>query len=129
MTKKVEGPRTVVLTGYTSPEAIFRLVDRSLKPGTSMSLGVSGGRVNVTLDGSGDWTIMVGLPSRSQRITTTAHSLEKLGFFRAAENDGIIYLLWTSALEDMVNERSLVEGTLFETLSALQRTAPINYIC
>ena len=128
MTEKVEGPRTAVLAGYTGPDAVSRLINNSLKPGTNMSIGVSGGRVNITLDGSGDWTLVVSLPSRSDRTTATAHSLEKLGFFRAAENDGTIYLLWTSALEERVDDRSLVEGTLLETLSALQRTAPTNYI-
>ena len=129
MTEKVGGPGTVVLTGYTGPDAVSRLIDKSLKPGTSTSIGVSGGRVNITLDGSGDWTLVVSLPSRSEQTTATAHSLEKLGFFRAAENDGTIYLLWTSALEERLDERSLVEGTLLETLNALQRTAPTNYIC
>ena len=129
MTEKVGGPGTVVLTGYTGPDAVSRLIDRALKPGTSMSIGVSGGRVNITLDGSGDWTIVVGLHPRSERTTATAHSLEKLGFFRATENDGTIYLLWTSALAERGGDRSVVEGTLLETLNALQRTAPTNYIC
>lgn len=129
MTEKAGGPSTVVLTGYTGPDAVSRLIDKSLKPGTSTSIGVSGGKVNITLDGSGDWTIVVGLHSRSERTTATALSLEKLGFFRATENDGTVYLLWTSALAERVGDRSVVEGTLFETLNVLQRTAQTSYIC
>ncbi len=116
------------LKGRADLETISQLVDRNFKPGTSLSFGLTEGTVNITLDSSGDWTIMVGLRSKSERIVTTMFSLESLGFFRAAENDGTVYLLWTSALEEGVDPRSIVEGTLLETLKALQHSTSTQYI-
>ena len=116
------------LQGPAGHETISEFVDKTFKPGTSLSLGLTEGTVNITLDSSGDWTIMVGLRSNSDRILTTMFSLENLGFFRATENDGTIYLLWTSALEDGIDARSTVEEILFETLKALQRSKSSQYI-
>ena len=116
------------LQGPADHETISEFVDKTFKPGTSLSLGLTEGTVNITLDSWGDWTIMVGLRSNSDRILTTIFSLESLGFFRATENDGTIYLLWTSALEDGVDARRTAEGILFQTLKALQSSTPSQYI-
>lgn len=129
MTERTEGPEPRAVTWSASLEAVSRLADNAVKSGTSASLGLAAGRVSITLDGSGDWTITVALPPRPERNISSALTLEKLGFFRAVENDGAVYYLWTSALKDAVDERSLVERTLFETLSALESTAPTRYIC
>ena len=111
------------------PQAISILVKNSLKQGSSLSFGSSEATVNVSLDRFGDWTIMVGLFSRSDNAASLVFSLEALGFFRATENNGTAYFLWTSALEEPVDARGLVEAKLFETLRAVQRTVRTQYIC
>ena len=63
------------------------------------------------------------------RAATLVLSLDSLGFFRATENDGTVYFLWTSALEDASDARSLVEAKVFEILKVVQKTAPTQYIC
>ena len=118
-----------VAQSLEDPEAITRLVDRSVRPGTSVSFTVPEGRVNVARDGTGDWTIMVGLASRSEKTVQVSHSLERLGFFRAAENDGTVYFLWTSALHEGSQERQIVEELLFEILRTLQKDDSTHYIC
>ena len=111
------------------PQTISTLVENSLKKRSSLSFGSSEATVNVSLDRFGDWTIMVGLFPRSDNAASLVFSLEALGFFRATENNGIVYFLWTSALEEPVDARGLVEAKLFETLRAVQRTVRTQYIC
>ncbi len=110
------------------PGVVSSLVDRFHDPGSSVSFRLPEGTVNVTLDRNGDWTIMVGLSAGFSGLSSAASSLERLGFFGATENDGISYLLWTSALEDEPGSRSKVEKTLFEALKTIQRNMPIQYI-
>ena len=72
---------------------------------------------------------MVGLSARSDLIVSSMFLLERLGFFKATESEGRVYLLWTSALESRGDARSLVEATLFEILKTLQRSQFAHYIC
>ena len=111
------------------PQAVSILVENSLKQGSSLSFESSEATVNVSLDRFGDWTIMVGLFPRSDNAAGLVFSLEALGFFRATENNGTAYFLWTSALDEPVDARGLAESKLFETLRAAQRTARTQYIC
>ncbi len=113
----------------SDPESVRMIVDKSLKPGSNVSLGFFDGTVSVTLDHFGDWTILVGLSARSDWIVSNMFSLERLGFFKATEAEGTAYFLWTSALEDTGDARSLVEATLFEILKTLQRSQFAHYIC
>ncbi len=119
---------TRLVQSPADPLSIASLVDNSLKPGGSISLAFSDGIVNVTLDQLGDWTITVGLSNRSDRLLTLVGSLEKLGFFQAAENEGTFYLLWTSALRDSQNNRSAAEETLLRVLKSLQTPSTSSYI-
>ena len=104
------------------------LLDASLRPGGSISLAFSDGIINVTLDQLGDWTIIAGLSLRSDRLLPVFRSLEKLGFFRASENEGMVYLLWTSALQDKPGDRTIAEKTLLGALKSLQVSAIPSYI-
>ena len=111
-----------------NPPSMASMLDASLKPGGSISLAFSDGIVNVTLDQLGDWTITAGLSMRSDRLLPILRSLERLGFFRATENEGMIYLLWTSALEDKAGDRTIAEETLLGVLKSLQISAAPSYI-
>ncbi len=104
-------------------------MDRPLRAGANVSFRLSEGTVNVVRDESGDWTIMVGVATRSERFSSITFSLERLGFFRGAENDGMLYFVWTSALEENDTGRILVETTLADTLRVIQITKNASYIC
>ncbi|SRR5712692_1182117 len=108
--------------------SIATFVDNSLKPGGSVSLAFSDGIVNVTLDHLGDWTITAGLSARSDRLLHLLGSLERLGFFQAAENEGMIYLLWTSALQRNPDNRIVAEQTLLNALRSFQTSSTPSYI-
>jgi hypothetical protein len=111
-----------------TPHSIASLVDSSLRPGGSISLAFSDGIVNVTLDQLGDWTITAGLSARSDRLPILVGSLERLGFFQATENEGTVYLLWTSALKNSQNNRTMAELTLLRVLKSLQASTASSYI-
>jgi hypothetical protein len=111
-----------------TPLAIASLVDNSLRPGGSISLAFSDGIVNVTLDRLGDWTITAGLSARSDRLDFLVGSLERIGFFQATENEGTVYLLWTSALNNSQNNRTVAEQTLLRVLKSLQGSTAPSYI-
>ncbi len=119
-TRLVQAPATPLL--------IASLVDNSLRPGGSISLAFSDGIVNVTLDQLGDWTITAGLSNRSNRLPSLIGSLERLGFFRATENEGTVYLLWTSALRDSQNNRTVAEEVLLRVLKSFQTPSASSYI-
>ncbi len=121
--------RSTVVQVPADPGSVSVIVDGSLKPGSNLSFGFPDGRVSLTRDHLGDWTIMVGLSTRSDWTASTMFSLEKFGFFKATEAEGTAYFLWTSALEDTGDARSLVEATLFEILKTLQRSQFAHYIC
>ena len=129
MTEKTAKGHSGIVRIPPDPKSVGVIVDESLKPGSSVSFGFFDGTVSVTLDHFGDWTILVGLSARSDRIVSSMFSLERLGFFKATESEGRVYFLWTSALENDGDARSLVEVTLLEVLKALQRSAVTHYIC
>ena len=114
--------------GAFDPLSMTGLVDSSLKPGGSISLTFSDGIVHVMLDQAGDWTITVGLSVLSERLLSLSRSLEELGFFQAAEQGGMVYHLWTSALKEHYAERSKAEETLLRVLKSFQSSLVPSYI-
>ena len=103
--------------------SLAAMVDASLRRGSGLSIALSDATVGVSLDKLGDWTITVGLSSRSDRFRQSISSLERLGFFQATENEGSVYMLWTSLLSEVGDARIVAEQTLLQALKALQ--API----
>ena len=114
--------------GAYDPLSMAGLVDSSLRPGGSISLTFSDGIVHVMLDQAGDWTITAGLSVLSDRLSSMTRSLEELGFFQAAEQGGIIYHLWTSALKEHYTDRSTAEETLLRVLRSFQASSVPSYI-
>jgi hypothetical protein len=114
--------------GAFDPLSMAGLLDSSLKPGGSISLTFADAIVHVMLDQTGDWTITAGLSVLSDRLSSMTRSLEELGFFQAAEQGGIIYHLWTSALKDHYTDRSTAEETLLRVLRSFQASSVPSYI-
>jgi hypothetical protein len=110
------------------PLSMAGLVDSSLRPGGSISLTFSDGIVHVMLDQTGDWTITAGLSILSDRMRQLSRSLEELGFFQAAEQGGMVYHLWTSALKEHYSDRSTAEETLLRVLKSFQASSVPSYI-
>ena len=111
------------------PLSMAGLVDSSLRPGGSISLTFSDGVLHVMLDQTGDWTITAGLSVLSDRLSSMTRSLEELGFFQAAEQEGMVYHLWTSALKDHYADRSQAEETLLSVLRSFQSSYAVpSYI-
>jgi hypothetical protein len=110
------------------PLSMADLVDSSLRPGGAISLTFSDGIVHVMLDQTGDWTITAGLSILSDRLLPLTRSLEELGFFQAAEQGGMVYHLWTSALKEHYAERSKAEETLLRVLKSFQSSSVPSYI-
>jgi hypothetical protein len=110
------------------PLSMAGLVDSSLRPGGSISLTFSDGIVHVMLDQTGDWTITAGLSILSDRMRQLSRSLEELGFFQAAEQGGMVYHLWTSALKEHYSDRSTAEETLLRVLKSFQASSVASYI-
>jgi len=108
--------------------SLSTMVDASLKRGSGLSIALSDATVDVSLDKLGDWTITVGLSSRSDRFHQSISSLERLGFFQATENEGSIYMLWTSLLSEVGDARIVAEQTLLQALKALQAPTVSLYI-
>src|SRR3989441_13367304 len=94
-------PQSRLDLGFADPRSLAAMVDASLKRGSSLSIALSDATVGVSCDRLGDWTITVGLSSRSARFHQVTSSLEILGFFQATENEGSIYMLWTSLLSEV----------------------------
>ncbi len=113
--------------GAYDPLSMAGLVDSSLKPGGSISLTFSDGIVHVMLDQTGDWTITAGLSVLSDRLLSLTRSLEE-GFFQAAEQGGMVYHLWTSALKEHYSDRSKAEETLLRVLKSFQASTVPSYI-
>lgn len=109
-------------------QTIEDLVDASTRPDGAISLTFPDGIVHIMLDQSGDWTITAGLSMYSDRLAQLTSSLERLGFFQAAEQDGMIYHLWTSALGGAVEDRDDTEATLLEVLKSFQTSFTPHYI-
>jgi len=114
--------------GAYVPLLMTGLVDSSLRLGGSISLTFSDGIVHVMLDQTGDWTITAGLSVLSDRLLSLTRSLEELGFFQAAEQGGMVYHLWTSALKEHYSDRSKAEETLLRVLKSFQSTTVPSYI-
>ena len=91
-------------------------------------MAFSDGIVHVTLDQTGDWTITAGLSASSDRLVHLTKTLEDLGFFHAAEQAGMIYHLWTTALGEESDNRVLAEETLLKVLKSFQYREPPSYI-
>src|SRR5438093_58655 len=104
------------------------MVDASLRRGSGLSIALSDATVGVSLDKLDDWTITVGLSSRSDRFHQSISSLERLGFFQATENEGSVYMLWTSLLSEVGDARIVAEQTLLQALKALQAPTVSLYI-
>ena len=114
--------------GTYNPLSMAGLLDSSLRPGGSISLTFSDGIVHVMLDQTGDWTITAGLSVVSDRLLSLTRSLEELGFFQAAEQGGMVYHLWTSALKEDYSDRSKAEETLLRVLKSFQSSSVPSYI-
>jgi len=114
--------------GAYDPLSMAGLVDSSLRPGGSISLTFSDGIIHVMLDQTGDWTITAGLSVLSDRLSSLTRSLEELGFFEAAEQGGMVYHLWTSALKEHYSDRSKAEETLLRVLRSFQASSVPSYI-
>lgn len=110
------------------PVSVAGLVDASLQPGGSISLTFQDGIVNVTLDQAGDWTITAGLSILSRRFEQLTKRLASLGFFHAAEQGGMIYHLWTSALVEDNGDRTSAELTLLKVLMTFHAPPEPSYI-
>ncbi|HYY90732.1 MAG TPA: hypothetical protein VE955_01950 [Candidatus Dormibacteraeota bacterium] len=104
------------------------LVDPSLQPGGAITLSFADSVVHVMLDQSGDWTITAGISVFSDRLSKLKEMLEKQGFFQAAEESGVVYHIWTSALVEDSNLYSAVEEKLLRLLEFFQSYSPSNYI-
>jgi hypothetical protein len=114
--------------GAFDPLSMAGLVDSSLRPGGSISLTFSDGIVHVMLDQTGDWTITAGLSVHSDRLLSLTRSLGELGFFQAAEQGGMVYHLWTSALKEHHADRTTAEETLLRVLKSFQASSVSSYI-
>ncbi len=110
------------------PVSVAGLVDASLQPGGAISLTFTDGVLNITLDHSGDWTIAVGLSMLSRRLEYLTKSLADLGFFHATEQGGMIYHLWTSALDGDHVDRDNAELTLLRVLMTFHNPPAPSYI-
>jgi hypothetical protein len=109
------------------PLSVAGMIDSSLRPGGAISLAFSDGVIHVMLDQTGDWTITAGLSVLSDRLVPVTRALEELGFFQAAEQAGMVYHLWTSALHDN-DSRSTAEETLLRVLKTFQSHYSPSYI-
>ncbi len=121
-------PRRSSLGFDASQISLEGFVNESLKPGGSVHLTFSDAIVDVVFDKAGDWTIIVGVSTRSERFGTMTNLLGNLGFFQGTENDGIIYFLWTSALLQGRDNRSLAEDTLVRVLKSVDCGLAPKYI-
>jgi len=121
-------PQSRLDTGLADPRSLATMVDASLKRGSSLSIPLSDATVGVNLDNLGDWTITVGLSSRSDRFHQITSSLESLGFFQATENEGTKYMLWTSLLSEVGDVRINAEQILLLALKVLQSPSFPVYI-
>lgn len=110
------------------PASITSFVETSIKPGSSVLLAFSEATVNIFLDRTGDWTITLGLSTKTSRVASLAGQLEELGFFQATEDEGTVYFLWTSALLGLLHTRQYAEEKLLAALTVLQSNTPLSYI-
>jgi hypothetical protein len=114
--------------GFSDPLSLTSLVDASLRPGGAISLSFPDGVVHVMLDRTGDWTITAGLSLLSDRLAPLTKALDNLGFFQATEESGMVYHLWTSALDQNHDNRITAEETLLRVLKSFQSHSCPGYI-
>ena len=114
--------------GFGDQRSLATMVDALLKRGSGLSIVLSDATVGVSLDRLGDWTITVGLSSRSDRFRQSISSLERLGFFQATENEGSMYMFWTSLFSEVGDARIVAEQILLQALKALQASTVSMYI-
>ncbi len=105
------------------------ILDPILRPGGNVTLNLPKGTVAVNLDDAGDWTITVGVKAGTPKTDMLTDGLKRMGFFQAAESEGVSYLLWTSAFHETTDARALAEHVLFDTLKTVQDTPGTQYIC
>jgi len=120
-------PESRLDSDLAEQRSLAAMVDASLRRGSGLSIALSDATVGVSLDKLGDWTITVGLSSRSERFQQSISSLERLGFFQATENEGSVYMLWTSLLSE-VGDARIAEQILLQALKALQAPTVSLYI-
>jgi hypothetical protein len=104
------------------------LINSSIKPGNGVYLAFNEGVMNLYYDRLGDWTISVALSTNSILAGGIVGGLEKMGYFQAAEKDGRIYYIWTSALHCTEDKRRNAEDTLLGTLKVLENAVHPQYI-
>src|SRR5215831_16028664 len=85
------------------------ILDPILRPGGNVTLNLPKGTVTVNLDDAGDWTITVGVRAGTPKTDLLTGTLKRMGFFEAAESEGVGYLLWTSAFHETPDARKLAE--------------------
>jgi hypothetical protein len=117
-----------LVSGLSDPLSVTGLVDSYLRPGGTISLTFADGVVHVMLDQMGDWTITAGLSLLSDRLVPLTKALEGLGFFHATEESGMVYHLWTSALDENHDNRNTAEETLLRVLKSFQSHSSPGYI-
>jgi hypothetical protein len=113
--------------GLSDPLSITGLVDSALRSGGAISLSFADGVVQVMLDQMGDWTITAALSLLSDRLVPLTKAIEGLGFFQATEESGMVYHLWTSALDEN-HDRNTAEETLLQVLQSFQSHYSPGYI-
>lgn len=104
------------------------IIGKDLRRGNNLTLNLPKGVVTVSLDHLGDWTITIGLPAGTDKTSHLTTALTNLGFFQAAESEGVAYLLWTSAFEEHSDAREHVELVLFRALKTIQGAPVSSYI-
>ena len=110
------------------PATAVGFADSSLHPGGAITMSFADGVVHVMLDHSGDWTITAGVSVFSNRLSRLKQMLEKHGFFQAAEESGMVYLIWTSTLLGDSDGSNVVEETLLGILESFQSYESPSYI-
>src|SRR5207245_4747480 len=121
-------PESRLDLGLADQRSLASVVDCSWKRGSGLSIALSDATIGVSVDKLGDWTISVGLSSRSDRFHQSISCLERLGFFQATENGGSIYMLWTSLLSEVGDARIVAKQTLLQAVKSMQTPTVSLYI-
>ena len=112
----------------TSARTLRSVLDSALEHRSNVPIAFPNSLIGVSVDNRGDWTITVGLSIKSDRLDFAASGLEKIGFFRATENEGSCYFLWTSLLTETENPKTTTEQVLGQAVRILQETRASQYI-
>ena len=111
-----------------SARTLRSVLDSALEHRSNVPIAFADSLIGVSVDTRGDWTITVGLSIKSGRFNFVASGLEKIGFFRATENEGSCYFLWTSLLTETENAKITTELVLAQAVRILQATPASQYI-